>query len=95
MQQGNITRLEKVPGTAKIREDQFLHAQVVVAMPFVQIAQQAEEAARLNGFQLRLHGLQVRSKRQLAAVIKNQAVIRVDFLQVQRFGQGSTQRRKF
>ncbi len=76
-QQRQVTGTEKLARTAKIAVDQVTHRLVVMAVSLVHVTQEALEAVRLYGFQLIVHRLHVGGERQLAAIVKDQAVRRV------------------
>ncbi len=93
-EKGDIARLEKIAGFAEIRINQFLDAQLIVAATFIHVALETLKAALLEGFQLISQALHIRCQPELAAIIEDEMISRVDGQQVQRFVQGGAQGRK-
>ncbi len=52
-------RVDEIRQAAEIPPDQVIQGEVVNVAAFGQVAQHALEASGLDGFQLRLHGVQV------------------------------------
>ena len=53
--QVEILQVEEIGGFAEISIDQFFNPQVIMAVPFYQVTQQALKSAWLEGLQLLLH----------------------------------------
>ena len=78
IKQGQIAQFEEVSRLAKIGLDQSLDAQMVMAVALLQVAQECLKTSRLDRFKLSLQGVKIRGQRQLAAIVEDEVVGRVE-----------------
>ncbi len=84
-----LKQQQQVPGgavlweAAEVSRHEMRHSQLVVTVPFLQVAEKAPEAARLHLLQLRPHGLQIRCQGERGPVFEVDAVGGIDSAQIQ------------
>jgi hypothetical protein len=78
IRQWEVGDAEEIPGAAKIPIHQLVHGQLIVTTALGQVALISLEAARLDGFKLLAHELEVRAQSQLRAVVEDQVIGWID-----------------
>jgi hypothetical protein len=73
-EQAQVLHAEEVGGSAEVPIDQLVENELIVAPSFPQVALKALEAPGLDALQLIPHGCHVGGKRELAAVVEDEAV---------------------